>query len=292
MELRVLKYFLAVAREQNITNAAEVLHITQPTLSRQLKELEDELGIQLLVRGNKSVSLTEDGMLFRKRAEEIVELADKTLSDMKYTKENITGDVYIGSGETDGIRSVVRIMNEVNKKYPNIHFHVNSGDKQDILEKLDRGLIDFGIFLDPIDKTKYDYLKIPAIDTFGVLARNDSDISKKEFITKNDLIDKPLIISRQTNDDSNIMRWFGSTPDKLNIVGTYNLAYNASIMVDEKMGYALTIDKIINTSGNSNLCFIPLKPSIQVDLYIMWKKYQFFPKASTKFLEYLENNLK
>lgn len=292
MELRVLKYFLAVAREQNITNAAEVLHITQPTLSRQLKELEDDLGIQLLVRGNKSVSLTEDGMLFRKRAEEIVELADKTLSDMKYTKENITGDVYIGSGETDGIRSIVRIMNEVNKKYPNIHFHINSGDKQDILEKLDRGLIDFGIFLDPIDKTKYDYLKIPAIDTFGVLARNDEDISKKEFITKNDLIDKPLIISRQTNEDSNIMRWFGTTPDKLNIVGTYNLAYNASIMVDEKMGYALTIDKIINTSGNSNLCFIPLKPSIQVDIYIMWKKYQVFPKASTKFLEYLENNLK
>ena len=291
MELRVLKYFLVVAREQNITNAAEVLHITQPTLSRQLKELEDELGIQLLVRGNKSVSLTEDGLLFRKRAEEIVELADKTVLDMKYTKENITGDVYIGSGETDGIRSVVRIMNEVNKKYPNIYFHINSGDKQDILEKLDRGLIDFGIFLDPIDKTKYDYLKIPAIDTFGVLARNDSDISKKEFITKNDLIDKPLIISRQTSEDSSIMRWFGTTPDKLNIVGTYNLAYNASIMVDEKMGYALTIDKIINTSGNSNLCFIPLKPSIQVDLYIMWKKYQIFPKASTKFLEYLTGNL-
>lgn len=291
MEIRVLKYFLAVAREQNITNAAEVLHITQPTLSRQLKELEEELGTQLLIRGNKNVSLTEDGLIFRKRAEEIVELADKTLTDMKNAKEELVGDIYIGSGETDGLRHIISSIKTINKKYPNIHFHINSGDKQDILEKLDRGLIDFGVFLDPIDKTKYDYLKIPATDTFGILARKDSELTQKEFITKKDLIDKPIIISRQTTNDSNIMRWFGTTPDKLNIVATYNLAFNASLMVDENVGYALILDKIINTSESSNLRFIPLKPSITIDMYIMWKKYQIFPKATKKFLEQLNDSL-
>ena len=291
MELRVLKYFLAVAREQNITNAAELLHITQPTLSRQLKELEDELGVQLLIRGNKSVSLTEDGMLFRKRAEEIVELANKTINDMNHTKEDIVGDIYIGSGETDGLRSIISIMKELNNKYPSIHFHINSGDKQDILEKLDKGLIDFGIFLDPIDKTKYNFLKIPAMDTLGILAKKDSPLARKNYITNKDLIDKPLIISRQTNEDSGIMRWLNTTPDKLNIVATYNLAFNASLMVDEGLGYALILDKIINTSENSNLCFIPLKPDMKVEMYIMWKKYQIFNKAGEKLLEDLENKL-
>lgn len=290
MEIRVLKYFLAVAREQNITNAAKSLHMTQPTLSRQLKDLEEELGLQLLIRGNKSVSLTEDGMLFKKRAEEIVSLADKTLNDMKHTKEDISGDIYIGSGETDGIRRIITCIQETNNKYPNIHFHINSGDKIDIIEKLDRGLIDFGIFLDPIDKSKYNYLKIPATDIFGILAKKDSALGGKKYITKQDLLDKPLILSRQTTEDSNIMRWLGTTLDKLNIVATYNLAFNASIMVDKGVGYALTIDKIINTS-ESNLSFIPLQPSIKVEMYIMWKKYQVFPKATTKFLEQLEKVL-
>lgn len=291
MEFRILKYFLVVAREQNITNAAQLLHITQPTLSRQLKELEEELGLQLLIRGNKNVSLTEDGMLFKKRAEEIVDLADRTLNDMKHTKEEIYGNIYIGSGETDGIRSIVSCIKEINKKYPNIHFHINSGDKIDILEKLDRGLIDFGVFLDPIDKTKYNYLKIPAIDTFGIIARKDSILAPKKFVTKQDLIDKPLILSRQTTEDSNIMRWLDTTPDKLNIVATYNLAFNASIMVDEGVGYALTLDKIVNTSESSNLTFIPLQPSIKIDMYVMWKKYQVLPKATKQFLKQLENNL-
>lgn len=290
MEIRVLKYFLAVAREQNITNAAEILHITQPTLSRQLKELEEELGLQLLIRGNKNVSLTEDGMLFRKRAEEIVNLTDKTLNDMKHTKDDISGDIYIGSGETDGIRSIISCIKETNDKFPNIHFHINSGDKIDILEKLDRGLIDFGIFLDPIDKSKYNYLKLPATDIFGILAKKDSILGQKKYITKEDLLDKPLILSRQTTEDSNIMRWFGTTPDKLNIVATYNLAFNASIMVDEGVGYALTLDKIINTS-ESNLSFVPLQPNIKVEMYIMWKKYQVFTKATKKFLEHLESTL-
>lgn len=291
MELRVLKYFLAIVREQNITKAAEALHITQPTLSRQIKALEDELGVQLFIRGNKNISLTENGILFRKRAEEIIDLANKTMNDLAYAKDDISGDIYIGSGETNALRTIISIIKELNSNYPNIHFHINSGDKQDILEKLDKGLIDFGIFLDPIDKTKYNYLEIPSIDSLGILARKDSTFAQKESVINNDLIDKPLIISRQTLEDNEIMRWFNTSPDKLNIVATYNLAFNASLMVDEGLGYALTLDKIINTSENSNLCFIPLKPEWKVEMYVMWKKYQIFSKAAEKFLEYLEIKL-
>lgn len=291
MELRVLKYFLAIVREQNITKAAEALHITQPTLSRQIKALEDELGVQLFIRGNKNISLTENGILFRKRAEEIIDLANKTMNDLAYAKDDISGDIYIGSGETNALRTIISIIKELNSNYPNIHFHINSGDKQDILEKLDKGLIDFGIFLDPIDKTKYNYLEIPSIDSLGILARKDSTFAQKESVINNDLIDKPLIISRQTLEDNEIMRWFNTSPDKLNIVATYNLAFNASLMVDEGLGYALTLDKIINTSENSNLCFIPLKPERKVEMYVMWKKYQIFSKAAEKFLEYLEIKL-
>lgn len=286
MELRVLRYFLAVSREQNITNAANILHISQPTLSRQIRDLEEELGTVLFIRGNKSVTLTEDGIIFRKRAQEIVDLADKTLNEMKNSNKDIMGDIFIGSGETDGLRHIIKIMKKLNVSYPNIHFHINSGDREDILEKLDKGLIDFGIFLDPIDKSKYNYIKIPASDTFGVLVKKDSNLASKEYVTRDDLIDKPIIISRQINDDSIIMRWFKVKKEVLNIVASYNLAYNASLMVDEGLGYAIVLDKIIK---DNKLCFIPLEPRINIDMYIMWKRYKVFPKAHKEFLRLLEN---
>lgn len=288
MELRVLRYFLVVAREQNITRAAEVLHITQPTLSRQLKELEEELGKELLIRGNKNVTLTEDGMLFRKRAEEIVELTDKTMSEIKYNTADIRGDIFIGSGETDGLKTVICIMKKIEQIYPKICFHINSGDKTDLLEKLDKGLIDFGVFLEPIDKVKYNYLKLPAQDTLGVLARKDSILAKKDFVTKDDLRSVPLIISRQLKEDSSLLRWLDVPLENLNVVAIYNLVYNASLMVEEGLGYAITLDKLVNTTGDSSLCFIPLAPAMKIDMYIMWKKYQIFSKASEVFLEELE----
>lgn len=292
MELRVLRYFLVVAREQNITNAAEVLHITQPTLSRQIKELEEELGRPLLIRGNKNISLTDDGMLFRKRAEEIVELADKTVNEIQHAEDDITGDIYIGSGETEGLRTIIHIMKDFEKQYPNVCFHVNSGDKADLLDKLDKGLLDFGVFLEPIDKVKYNFLKLPTKDTLGILARKDSPLAKKDFITKEDLVHVPLIMSRQLREDSSLLRWLDVPLDQLNIVATYNLVYNASLMVDEGLGYAITLDKLVNTTGNSNLCFIPLYPKMTVDMYFMWKKFQIFSKASGAFLENLEITIK
>lgn len=292
MELRVLRYFLVVAREQNITNAAEVLHITQPTLSRQIRELEEELGKQLLVRGNKNVTLTEDGMLFRKRAEEIVELAAKTVNEIKYNVDDIRGDVFIGSGETEGLKHIIQVIKKVEETYPKICFHINSGDKADLLEKLDRGLIDFGVFLEPIDKVKYNYLKIPAHDTVGVLARKDSILAKKKYVTKEDLKTVPLIMSRQLKEDNTLLRFLDTSLEELNIVATYNLVYNASLMVEDGLGFAISLDKLINTTGNSNLCFLPLYPAITVDMYIMWKKYQIFSKADNVFLQKLESSLK
>lgn len=288
MELRILRYFLVVAREQSITKAANVLHITQPTLSRQLRELEEELGKPLLIRGNKNISLTDEEMLFRKRAEEIVELSDKTVHEIQHTEDNITGDIYIGSGETEGLRNVIHIIKEYQKQYPNVCFHINSGDKADLLDKLDKGLLDFGIFLEPVDKVKYNHLKLPAKDTLGILARKDSPLAKKKVITKEDLVNVPLIMSRQLKEDSSLLRFLDTPLEKLNIVATYNLVYNASLMVDEKVGYAITLDKLVNTTGDSNLCFIPLSPKMTVDMYLMWKKFQIFSKASELFLKELE----
>ena len=291
MEIRVLKYFLAVAREKNITNAAMSLHITQPTLSRQLKELEEELGKQLFIRGNKNITLTEDGLLLRKRAEEIVSLSDKTIADIKYSDTLIGGDIAIGCAETEGLRTIIQMMMNVQHIYPNICFHISSGDKQNVLEDLERGLIDFGIFIDPIDKTNYNYLLLPRKEVLGIVARKDSSLAKKGYVTKEDLLNAPLILSRQLCEDSLLMRWFGKQLSDLHVVATYSLIFNAGLMVSEGMGYAIAIDKLIDINGNNNLCFLPLSPSIEANLYIMWKKQQLFSKAASKFLDELENTL-
>lgn len=291
MEIRVLKYFLAVAREKNITNAAVSLHITQPTLSRQLKELEEELGKQLFIRGNKNITLTEDGLLLRKRAEEIVSLSDKTIADIKYSDTLIGGDIAIGCAETEGLRTIIQMMMNVQRTYPNICFHISSGDKQNVLEDLERGLIDFGIFIDPIDKTNYNYLLLPRKEVLGVVARKDSSLAKKGYVTKEDLLNVPLILSRQLCEDSLLMRWFGKQLSDLHVVATYSLIFNAGLMVSEGMGYAIAIDKLIDINGNNNLCFLPLKPSLEANLYIMWKKQQLFSKAASKFLDELEHTL-
>lgn len=292
MEIRVLQYFLAVAREQNISNAAEILHITQPTLSRQLKDLEDELGKQLFIRGNRKITLTEDGMLFRKRAEEIVELVRKTKNEITNTNDIISGDIYIGAGETNAINIIANVFNNLNKKYPNIHYHISSDDGLDVIENLDKGLIDFGILLGEFDKTKYNYITFPVKDIWGILMRNDSSLAKLNSISPKDLIDKPLIISRQVHNNADMLKWFATDIEKLNVVATYNLVYNASILVNSGLGYAVTLDKLINTTGNSKLCFRPLSPKLDLEINIVWKKYQIFSKASEAFLSELQKKLR
>lgn len=290
MELRVLQYFLAVAREQNISAAAQSLHLTQPTLSRQLKELEEELGKQLMIRGNRKITLTEDGILLRKRAEEILALVERTEKEVMQSDDIICGDIYIGTGETEGIRQIAKTATQLQKDYPGIHFHIVSGDAMDVCERLDKGLLDFGILLGDIDKTKYNYIELPLKDVWGVLMQCGSPLAKKEYVTPSDLWDKPLILSRQVGNKSGLYRWLQKDPTDLNTAATYNLIYNASLMVEEGMGYAFTLDKLVNTAGRS-ICFRPLKPRLELGMYLVWKKYQVFSKAAELLLKNLQNDL-
>lgn len=289
MELRLLEYFLAVAREQNISAAAQSLHISQPALSTQLKNMEDELGKQLLIRGTKGsrrVLLTEEGMILRKRAEEIISLVKRTEEEISRSNETVMGDVYIGTGETDIMRLFASAAKKLQKKYPYIRYNISSGNAEHVLEYLDKGLIDFGLLFCEVDPHKYEAMPIPVKDTWGVLMRRDSPLADKESISPEDLWDKPLIVSHQRGEDSYLGRWLKKEASELNIVATYNLVLNASILVDEGLGYALCYDKLINTSG-SNLCFRPCTPTLQAHGFIIWKKYQIFSKAADTFLNCL-----
>ena len=292
MELRVLQYFLAVTREQSISGAAESLHLSQPTLSRQLKDMEDELGKQLMIRGNRKITLTEEGMILRKRAEEILDLVQKTEQEITISDNTIAGDIYIGAGETDAVHLLAKVAKNLQLTYPDIHYHISSGDTTDVLENLDKGLIDFGLLLGPVDTSKYEYLNFPMKDVFGILMRKDSPLADKKSIHPEDLWDKPLIFNRNAYKDDSLSLWFGKSISELNIAATYNLLFNASLMVEEGLGYALGLDKIINTTGNTGLCFIPCEPSMTIEINLIWKKYQIFPKAVQKFLEELEKFLK
>lgn len=293
MELRVLQYFLAVAREQSISGAAESLHLSQPTLSTQLKALEEELGKQLLIRGTKGsrkVTLTEEGIILRKRAEEILSLVQKTEKEISNSDETIVGDVYIGTGETDIVRFMAKAAKKIQEQYPEIHYHISSGNAEYVLEYLDKGLIDFGLIYGTANPQKYESIPIPVEDSWGVLMRRDSPLAWKEFIQPEDLWDKPLIVSHQKSDTPYIASWLNRDISKLNIVATYNLVFNASLLVDEGLGYALTFDKLINTEG-SNLCFRPLSPKLGAAACIVWKRYQVFSKAAECFLQKLQDTL-
>lgn len=285
MELRVLRYFLAVAREQSISRAAERLNITQPTLSRQLMDLEEELGAKLIVRGgrNHGVTLTEDGLLLKARAEEIVELADRTETEFANQEREVSGDIYIGAGETDAMRLLANTAKRLRDTYPQIRYHLFSGNADDVFERLDKGLLDFGVLIGETDMTKYDFLPLPVVDIWGVLLREDDPLAQKENIRSRDLRKKSLILSQQSLRSNELSGWLGRNADRLNIAATYNLIYNAALMVEAGLGCAITIDKLVNTAGTL-LCFRPLEPRLEVRLNIVWKKHQVFSKAAELFL--------
>ncbi len=288
MELRVLRYFLAIAREQSIVKAAESLHLSQPTLSTQIKAMEEELGKQLMIRGTKGsrkITLTEEGMLLRKRAEEILNLVQKTEREISLSDQVIVGDVYIGTGETDAVRFIAKAAKELYKTCPGIHYHIASGNSEFVLDQLEKGLIDFGIVFGSVNHTKYNSVPLPYKDTWGVLMRKDSPLAEKESVLPEDLWDKPLIISRQHSSESYLKRDLS----ELEVVATYNLLFNASLMVEEGLGYAIGFDKIINTTGSSMLCFRPLSPRREESMSIIWKKYQVFSRASERFMDKMKS---
>ncbi len=289
MELRVLRYFLAVAREQSISGAAEMLHISQPTLSRQLMDMEHALGKQLFIRGNRHITLTEEGIFLRKRAEEIVDLVDKTETEIRSSDEFISGDIYIGAAETDNMRLLLRVAHKLQQDYPDIHYHFFSGNAQDVTEKLDQGLLDFGLLIDYNNLSKYESLLLPSADSWCVLMRNDSPLAAKEQIMPADLWDKPLICSQQIFwEKQDLKDWIKKDIEELNIVATYNLIYNAKLMAEEGFGYVLCLEKLVQISEDGLICQRPLYKGEPSRLDIVWKKYQVFSKAAGLFLQRLK----
>ncbi len=292
MDIRELKYFLAVAREENISKAAEYLFISQPSLTRQIQALEREIGTPLFIRGNRKMTLTETGVLLRKHAEEIITLFEKTQKAIAAPSDTVSGEVYIGSGESYAVKIIANIAREIQGDYPNIKFNFYSGDSFDVCEKLEKGLLDFGILIESTDLNKYDCLRLPVKDVWGVLMRKDSPLAKKQFITPQDLYGERLILSKHSMAIRNIARWMNTDPEKLNVVATYNLIYNASLMVEEGIGYAIGLDKLINTGADSPFAFRPLSPVTESPLDIVWKKYQIFSPAAQIFLRMLQERLK
>lgn len=289
MELRVLRYFLAVAREGTIVGAAKFLHVTQPTLSRQLQDLEEELGQQLFLRSNRTITLTPEGMLLRKRAEEVLEIINRTEADFNAMGENISGFVHIGGGESHAMKLIAETIRDLREDYPAIRCNLYSGNAEDVMERLDKGILDFGILIQPVDISKYDSIALPIRDVWGVVMRKDSPLAAKKSVTLRDLLNLPLICSRISIRQSAVKNayaeWFGNRFEKLNIVATYNLIYNAALMVESGIGYALALDGLVDTLGNRSLCFRPLEPRLESGLNIVWKKYQVFSKAAEVFLE-------
>lgn len=295
MDIKSLKYFLTAAREGSITKAANSLNLTQPNLSRQINNLEKEIGKKLFIRSNYSIKLTSDGILLKKRAEEIIDMIDKTRKEFQSSEDIIAGDIYIGSAETYYIKLIADVIKKLRKSHPNIIYHIHSGAYSEITEKLDKGLLDFGILIGNIDSSKYDYIDIPYKEVYGLLMRKDSHLSKNKFIEKNDLFDIPIICPKiffnNKIQTSKFNEWIGNDFDKLNIILTYNLIYNAALMVEEGIGYALTIDKLVNTTNTSDLCFVYLKPKLEIELRVVWKKNQVFSEASKVFLNKLKEKL-
>lgn len=288
MDIRILQYFLTVAREQTISGAAQALHMTQPPLSKQLKELEEELGKQPFVRGKRRITLTQEGMLLRKRAEEIVSLMEKTKAEVAASGAAISGDIYIGGGETEGMRHIAKTVLKLQQDHPDIHFHFFSGDGADVTERLDRGLIDFGTLIEPIDLSKYDSIRLPRPDVWGLLLRKDHPLAQKEVIHPKDLLDIPLISSRQLIDQNGLSGWLGYSAEKLRIVANGNLLNNLRLLAEEGVGAVITLDGIINLSGDSPLCFRSFAPRMESWMYLAWKKYQVFSPAAEVFLNELQ----
>ena len=268
MELRVLKYFLTVAREENITKAAQILHITQPTLSRQLIQLEEELGVKLLKR----------------RAQEITELAEKTVDDFLHRDSEIAGEIAIGSGEYKASRVLTDLMAEFQKEYPLVRYRVFSSDSDNIKEQIERGLLDMGLLMEPVDISKYDFVRIPEEEVWGVLVREDMELAKKEYVVPEDLVDLPLIMTRREMMQNELMHWFGEYAEQLEIMGGGNLLYNMAAMV--RSGIGIVITPMLECSYEG-LRFVPLRPGIRSGIVLVWKKAQMYSAAARKFIEFI-----
>lgn len=290
VEIRVLRYFLMVAREENITRAAELLHITQPTLSRQLMQLEEELGTKLFKRSNHNIYLTEDGMLLKKRAHDIVTLADRTQKEFSSKgEENISGEIFIGSGETRSVHDLAKVIASFQKEYPLVQFDLYTANADDIKDRLDKGLADIGILAEPVDISRYNFIRLNRKEHWGILVRSDCELVKKEQVTPEDLLNVPILMVKRLLVKNELEGWFGDCFDRLHIVGTYNLINNAATLVENGIGAALCfqLDNMFE-----NLKFIPLSPAVETGTVLVWKKNQILSKSAYRFLENIKKYFK
>lgn len=286
MELRTLRYFLEIAREENMTKAAERLHVSQSALSRQVKSLEEELGQKLFIRHSFRIELTPEGYLLRKRAEDILEMVDKTTEEFHALEHDLCGDIFIGCAESEATKRLADVLVTLHRLHPGIHYHLKSGNTADIAGDLDKGLLDFAVIANAVDLSKYNFLTVPTRDRWGAILPKTHPLAAKESITVNDLLDQPLILSIQSIADD-YPKFFGDLQDRLNIVATFNLPYNGAVLVHAGLGIMLCFDGLIDTSPSSDLCFRPLSPMLENDGNIIWRKYQVFTPVAQALLDLL-----
>lgn len=284
MELRVLRYFLAVAREESISRAAEKLHITQPTLSRQLMELETELDTRLFDRSrqSRSISLTRDGYRFLHRAEEIVALADRTAAEFRAEADILEGDLYLGMSETVSMQFITQTVHRLHEQYPRLRFHLQDGNERDVSEQLASGLLDFGVFVGNADISQFETIQFPLSEHWGLVMHRDHPLAQKDSVAPEDFIGLPLIMSQQELLHDKFTDWLGFEVEKLSIVVTFNLAYNAFLLAEEQTGCVLCLnppDRI-----REPLCFRPLSPALDAHFYFVWKKNRQLSRPARLFL--------
>lgn len=285
MELRTLRYFLAVAQEENITRAADVLHVTQPTLSRQMMELERELGVTLMHRGKTGLTLTDEGFFFQQRAEEIVALADKL--EQAFVQENtqISGTISIGATEAIGSRLFAKLIKQFSEKYPLVQFHLYNEMADDIKNRMDQGLIDVGLLLEPIDTSKYDFIRLSQKETWGVLMRDDHPLADHDTITPQQIAAYPLILPLRERVRAEILNWLQREEKDLHIPLSYTLLSNAVLLVEEGLGCAFCLDGALAIHSSPHLRFIPIQPERTTRSVLVWKKNLLFSPATSLFIQ-------
>ena len=285
MDLKSLRYFLAIADEGSISAAAESLNLSQPNISRQMTLLEKELGAKLFERGSRRIVLTEEGMLLRRRAVEILQLADTAVTEIGSAGKDVIGTVRIGCGETDAMRVVARAIRRFSETHPMVRFELHSGNAEDVSDLLERGLVDFGVLIEPTDKTRYDYLSFPTDIRWGALVRRDDPLARLYGVSPSDISGRRVIVSRQNMATNGISGWMGPDFPEPDVVATYNLLFNASLLVSEGVGIALCLEGIVNTSGDSDLVFVPFEPELHVGMSLVWKKNSVQGRAQRLFLD-------
>lgn len=289
MDLKSLRYFLAIVDEGSISAAAESLNLSQPNISRQMTLLEKELGAKLFERGSRRIVLTEEGMLLRRRAVEILQLADTAVTEIGSAGKGVIGTVRIGCGETDAMRVVARAIRRFSEMHPMVRFELHSGNAEDVSDLLERGLVDFGVLIEPTDKTRYDYLSFPTEIRWGALVRRDDPLARFCGVMPSDIAGRKVIVSRQNMTANGISGWMGPDFPEPEVVATYNLLFNASLLVSEGVGIALCLEGIVNTSGDSDLVFVPFEPELRVGMSLVWKKNSVQGRAQRLFLDGLRD---